>query len=175
VTSNKEQSKHGRRPSKQENIDSLGLIKDRHILIAVDDTESSQRAVLYVADFLGDAPGFRATIFSLLPLPTTEFFESEEERSTWIRERLSKMEGLLETYRKILIQSGFPEEKVFSEVVVKESPSIAEGIMDEQQKLGSCTIVVARHGISREEEFLMGSTTNKLLHMPKNCSLWIIE
>ena len=159
----------------KEDIDALGLIKDRHILIAVDDSKSSERAVLYVADFLGDAPGFRATIFSLVTVPETEFFQSEEERTVWIKGQQNKMKTLLETYRQILIQAGFQEEKVFIEVLTKECPSIAEAIIDEQQKLGSCTVVVARHRISREEEFLLGSTSNKLLHMPKNCSLWIIE
>jgi len=161
--------------SKRENIDSSGLIKDRHILIAVDDTKSSERAVLYVADFLGDAPGFCATIFSLVPVPETEFFKTGEERTAWIEERQSKMEHLLKIYRQILIQAGFPEDKVFTEVVTKECSSVAEGIIDEQEKLGSCTVVVARHRISKEEEFLLGSTSNKLLHMPKKCSLWIIE
>jgi nucleotide-binding universal stress UspA family protein len=175
VTSDKEPARGSSRSSLKKDIDALGLIKDRHILIAVDDSKSSERAVLYVADFLGDAPGFRATIFNLVTAPETEFFESEEKRAAWIQEQQNKMGKRLERYRRILIQAGFPEEKVFTEVLTKEYPSIAEAILDEQQKLDSCTVVVARHKISREEEFLLGSTTNKLLHMPKNCSLWIIE
>jgi nucleotide-binding universal stress UspA family protein len=175
MISDKGPHKRDSRTPVKEDIDALGLIKDRHILIAVDDSKSSERAILYVADFLGDAPGFRATIFSLVTVLETEFFQSEEERAAWIQERQNKMKKLLETYRQILIQAGFPEEKVFIEVLTKECPSIAEAIIDEQQKLGSCTVVVARHKISKEEEFLLGSTTNKLLHMPKNCSLWIIE
>ena len=34
-------------------------MKDKHILIAVDETESSKGAVLYVADILGGFPRFR--------------------------------------------------------------------------------------------------------------------
>ncbi len=175
MTSNRQASKNRGKSSVNRESDGLGLIKDRHILIAVDDSKSSERAVLYVADFLGEAPGFRATIFNLVTAPDMEFFDSEEARAAWIQEQQRKMGKLLERYRHILIQAGFPEEKVFTEIVTKEYPSIAEAILDEQQKLDSCTVVVARHRISREEEFLLGSTTNKLLHMPKNCSLWIIE
>lgn len=164
-----------RRRHSNSDSDALGLIKDRHILIAVDESQSSQRAVLYVADFLGETPGFRATIFNLIPIPDADYFQSDREREEWINQQRQKMEQLLETYRQILIQSGFPEKKVETKVVAKECLSIAEEIIDQQRKLGSCTVVVARHKISRQEEFLMGSTTNKLLHAPKNCSLWIIE
>ena len=35
--------------------------KDKHLLVAVDESDSSRRAVLYVADFLGGFPGFTVT------------------------------------------------------------------------------------------------------------------
>lgn len=151
------------------------LLADRHILVAVDDTDSSKRAVLYVADFLGDAPGFKVTLLSLVPVPEPDHFESDKKRREWIDRHHHTMETLLQRYRKILIQGGFAEEKVAVTVETTESLSIAEAIIEAQERFGSCTVVVGRHGISKQEEFLFGSTSNKLLHMPKNCSLWIIE
>lgn len=155
--------------------DPSNLVADRHILVAVDDTESSKRAVLYVADFLGEAPGFRVTLLNLVSVPEPEFFESLKKRREWIDDERKKMEALLHRYRQILIQAGFEEDKVAVSVETTESLSIAEAILEEQERVGSCTVVVGRHGISKQEEFLFGSTSSKLLHMPKNCSLWIIE
>ena len=40
-------------------------MKDKHLLIAVDESDSSRRAVLYVADFLG---GFRGVLVAPLSL-----------------------------------------------------------------------------------------------------------
>jgi len=166
---NKQQS-----PAKKERA-APDLLADRHILVAVDDTESSKRAVLYVADFLGEAPGFTVTLLSLVPIPEPDHFQSEGERRAWIDTHHQKMEKLLHRYRQILIQGGFAEEKVAVTVETTESLSIAEAIIEAQERVGSCTIVVGRHGISKQEEFLFGSTSSKLLHMPKNCSLWIVE
>ena len=42
-------------------------IKDKHLLIAVDESDSSRRAVLYVADFLGGFPGFTVTLLQHHP------------------------------------------------------------------------------------------------------------
>ncbi len=160
---------------KAEDNDLFNLIKDRHILIAVDASDSSERAVLYVADFIGGSSGFRATIVNFIALPEEEFFPSEEEKAEWTEQRRVEANRFLEKYRQILLQSGFPEEKVSIKAEVKDCPSIAECIMNEQRKLGACTIVVARRKLSRQQEFLLGSTSSKLLRMPKNCSVWVIE
>ncbi len=162
-------------PMERANDDLLSLVKDKHILIAVDESESSKRAVLYVADFLGGSPGFRVTVVSFILIPEDDYFREEEERAEWVERKRVEAGNMLGKYQKILIGSGFPEEKIFGKAVVKDCHSIAECIIEEQQKLGSCTVVVGRRKISRKEEFLFGSTSNKLLHMPKNCSVWIIE
>lgn len=160
---------------KTENRDSSNLIKDKHILIAVDESENAKRAVLYVADFLGGFPGFRVTLLNIIPEPSEDYFNTDEERREWIESHRSKAKQMLENYRQILIQSGFIEDKVAARVDVRDCPSVAECILDEQEKLESCTVVVGRRGISKKEEFIFGSTSNKILHMAKNCSVWVIE
>ena len=52
--------------------------KDKHFLIAVDESESSKRAVLYVADIIGGFPGFKVTLLSIIPEPEDDFFDTEE-------------------------------------------------------------------------------------------------
>lgn len=150
-------------------------IKDRHILIAVDGSENARRAVLYVADFLGGFPGFRITLLNIIPEPPEDYFKTSEERNAWIESQRHKAEKMLENYRQILIQSGFSEEKVTVKVDIKDCPSVAECILDELKKIKACTIVVGRRGISKKEEFLFGSTSNKIIHYAKNCSVWVIE
>lgn len=150
-------------------------IQDRHVLVAVDKSENAKRAVLYVADFLGGVPGFRVTLLSIVPEPSEDYFNTAEERQAWIKEHTSEAEDMLRNYRKVLIQSGFRKEKVDILVQVRNCPSIAGCILDEQKRLGCCTIVLGRRGISKKEEFLYGSTSNKILHSEKNCAVWVIE
>jgi nucleotide-binding universal stress UspA family protein len=149
--------------------------KDRHFLIAVDDSESSKRAVLYVADMVGGFPGFAVTILSIIPAPEEDFFDSEEEQVAWTREKMAAANRMLENYRQIMIQAGFPPEKVRVRSCVGEERSFAEAILGTRCDLNCCTVVVGRHHKSKTEEFLQGSTSTKLIREAKNCAVWVIE
>jgi nucleotide-binding universal stress UspA family protein len=151
------------------------LIKDKHLLIAVDETDSSRRAVLYVADFLGGFPGFTVTLLSIIPEAEQDFFETEAEMNKWLKKELDDANKMLENYRQILIQSGFPEDKVRSRACVEESKSMSDAILETRCGLTCCTVVVGSHHKSKTEEFLFGSTSNRLIHEAKNCAVWVVE
>jgi nucleotide-binding universal stress UspA family protein len=153
----------------------VDYINDRHILVAVDDSENAERAVLYVADFLGGVSGFRATILNVIPEPPTDYFKTNDEREAWIDESKSKAAQLLDRHRQFLIQSGFPEDKVDTVVDISHCPSVADCILDKQRKLKCCTVIIGRRGISKKEEFLFGSTSSRVMHSGKNCAVWVIE
>ena len=160
---------------KAETLDPSCPIKDRHILVAVDSSENAKRVVLYVADFLGSLPGFRATLLNIVAEPSEDYFNTEDERRKWIEAQKSGAAAMLEKYREILIQSGFAEDKVAVKIVARQCASVAECILEEQKTLECCTVVIGRRGISRKEEFIFGSTSNKILHSGKNCAVWVIE
>lgn len=148
---------------------------ERRLLLAVDDSENAKRAVLYVADFLGGVPGFRATILNVIPEPPEDYFDTDKERRAWIEDHESRASEMLDRYRQILIQSGFAEDKVATVVDIRYCPSVADCILQMQQRLECCTVVMGRRGISKKEEFLFGSTSSKVMHSGKNCAVWVIE
>ena len=150
-------------------------LKDKHLLIAIDKSDSSKRAVLYVADFLGGIPGFRVTLLSIIPEPEEDFFDTEEEQAAWTRKNLEEANILLDKYRRILLQSGFPDENVRIRSCVGDSKSLSEAILDTRCDLTCCTVVVGRHHKTKAEEFLFGSTSNKLIHEATNCAVWVVE
>jgi nucleotide-binding universal stress UspA family protein len=150
-------------------------VKDKHFLVAVDESESSKRAVLYVADLLGSLPGFTVTLCSIIPAPEVDFFEQEEHGQAWIKEKTAQVGKMLENYRQVLIQSGFSEGKVRIRTFVNEGKSFAEAILTMRCDLTCCTVVVGRHHKSKTEEFLFGSTSSKLIHEAKNCAVWVVE
>jgi nucleotide-binding universal stress UspA family protein len=149
--------------------------KDKHLLIAVDDSESSKRAVLYVADLLGSLPGFTVTLCSIIPAPEQDFFDREEQERVWIKEKTVQAANMLENYRQVLIQSGFSEDKVRIQSFVNKEKSFADAILNMRCDLTCCTVVVGRHHKSKTEEFLFGSTSSKLIHEAKNCAVWVVE
>jgi nucleotide-binding universal stress UspA family protein len=150
-------------------------IKAKHLLIAVDQTENSKRAVLYVADFLGGLPGFRVTLLSIIPEPEEDFFDTREAQASWTREKIDATNAMLETYREILVQAGFEPEMIRVRACVNEAKSLAEAILDTRCDLTCCTVVVGRHHKSKTEEFLYGSTSGKLIREAKNCAVWVVE
>ena len=156
-------------------LKSANTQKDRHVLIALDESENARRALLYAADFLGGVPGFRATLLRVIPEPSEDYFDTEKDRQRWINEQRSGAGKMLDQYRLILIQSGFRKDKVDVHVDIKHCPSVAQCILDEQRKLGCCTVIVGRRGISKKAEFVYGSTSSKILHEGKNCAVWVIE
>ena len=147
---------------------------DRHLLIAVDSSENAQRAVRYVADFLGGVQRFRITILTVIPEPPSDYFETDEKRNRWIEERKSEVTNLLDKCRRILVQSGFAEDKVETIADIRKCPSVADCILEMQQRLKCCTIVIGRRGVTKKEEFLFGSTSSKIVHSGKNCAVWVI-
>ena len=152
-----------------------GAVKDKHILICLDESENSKRALLYAADMLGGLPGFRVTLLSIIPEPSDDYLESGADRSTWIESSRSKVIRQLENFRKVLVQAGFREQKVDIIMEVSYCPSVADCILDIQRRLECCTVVLGRRGISKREEILFGSTSNSILHAEKKCAVWIVD
>ena len=149
--------------------------KDKHFLIAVDDSESSKRAVLYVADIVGGFPGFAVTLLSIIPEAEDDFFDSEEEKGAWTKEKLDGANRMLSAYREIMVQSGFPPDKVRIRSYVGEEKSFSDAILDTRCDLSCCTVVVGRHHKTKTEEFLLGSTSTRLIREAKNCAVWVVE
>jgi hypothetical protein len=54
-------------------------------------------------------------------------------------------------------------------------PSIAECILQEAEATQSETILVGRKGVSRKEELLFGSVSNRIIHQAEDCTVWVVE
>jgi nucleotide-binding universal stress UspA family protein len=149
--------------------------KEKRILIGVNDSEDAEKAVKYVADLLGGLPGFLVTLLHIIPSPPEDYFFTDEDLGEWVAERRISAIDMMENYRRILILSGFPEDKVTVMIEARYCPSVAECILDVQKKTDSCTLVIGRRNLSRKQELLFGSTSDRLLHAEKHCAVWLVE
>jgi nucleotide-binding universal stress UspA family protein len=149
------------------------LRTDKHLLIAVDEADSSRRAVQYVADVLGGVPGFTATLLSVIPSAEPDFFDTDEEMRAWLKEKTDEANTVLEEYRRTLVRSGFPEHAVDYRACVEEGRSLSDAILD--TRCDRCTLVVGRSHKSKDAEFLFGSTSSRLIHESRNRAVWVVE
>ena len=145
------------------------------ILVAVDSSENSRRAVEYVGQMLGRAGGFHVTLLHVIPAPEDDYFPSDAERESWLSGYRSKTNAVLQEYRDILITSGFSSDAVELFAPLRFCPSMAGCILSEREKRASDTIVVGRQGLSRKEEFLFGSISSKIVNHAKDCTVWVIS
>ena len=156
-------------------MDNEEMVINKHIFIAVDESENARRAVSYVAQLLGKAEGFKVTILHVIPQPEENFFPTSIEKEKWLNQYKQKADAMLKDYRQILIRHGFDSENVSLHSTLRYCPSIAECILAERDKTEYSTIVVGRRGLSRSEEFLFGSISSKIVNHARNCSVWVVE
>ena len=148
---------------------------NKNILIAVDDSDNSRRAVSYLAQLLGEVAGFTVTILHVVSEVEDDYFAGDHERDKWFEHYQEKVNTMLASYRKILIQGGFNPANVSVRSPIRYCPSMAECILSERDELQYDTIVLGRQGLSRKEEFLFGSISSKIVTHARNCTVWVVE
>ncbi|MBU0665669.1 MAG: universal stress protein [Proteobacteria bacterium] len=148
---------------------------ERHLLVAVDESDNSRRAVMYVADFFSGYADVFVTLLSIIREPSEDFFPTEAERQTWLRNKEAEIQKRLADYKEILLGAGLQESQIETRLSIRPCASIGDAILEEQEKLRCCIVVVGRRGISHSEEFVLGSTSSKILHHAKHCAVMVVE
>ncbi|NLW81207.1 MAG: universal stress protein [Desulfovibrionales bacterium] len=160
----------------------------KKILIAVDASENSARAVQYVADLLQATTGFLVTVLYIERPPNRDMFADE---ASWIEAGQAqelRIRTFLQQAKTSLLERGLGPETVNIDYVPHcQSPvnqpaqqcsigtSIARDILQYQLAGGYGTLVIGRRGVSRAEEFLFGSVTTKITHLAKDCTVWVVQ
>jgi nucleotide-binding universal stress UspA family protein len=148
---------------------------NKHILIAVDESDNARRAVAYVGRLLEGAKDFNVLILHVIRQPDEDYFSDVAEKENWLSQYKLKVDVVLKNYRQILIRAGFTPEAVSVRATLRHCPSLAECILAERKDANCSTIVVGRQGLSRSEEFLFGSVSSKIVNHARNCTVWVVE
>jgi nucleotide-binding universal stress UspA family protein len=146
-----------------------------NILIAVDESQSSRRAVSYVGDMLKDIGDFKILLLHIINEPEEDFFHLLKEKKLWMAEKKKAANDILKASKELLVKKGFDFNRISTIFKVKYCPSVAECILKEAESSQSGTIVVGRKGVSRKEEFLFGSVSNSIIHLARACAVWVVE
>ena len=154
----------------------------KKILLAVDSSPASMKAVEFVASLLG-GHGYEISIFHAIPgLEAIHFDLSENCRpelpevdmsGTCLETFKLKVARLFRDVKDMLMTSGFESEKI-SEKVISGVRSRSEAIVKEAQDGGFGTIVVGRRGLSKVEAFFMGRVGHEVVYGGKIFSVWVV-
>ncbi len=147
----------------------------KKILIAADASENARRAASYVGEIIGTGKDFQVEILYVIRHPDRDLFPDEASWKKKKEEDVKKADQVLSELSKLLREKGIPDSAVRTSAREAEGFSVAQAILDHQQENGFGTIVVGRRGVSKAEEFLFGSVSNKIVHYAKDCAVWVIE
>ncbi|MBN2140235.1 MAG: universal stress protein [Desulfovibrionaceae bacterium] len=157
------------------------------VLVAFDASENSFRAVEYAGEMTGRSKGFYLELVYVERLPDRDMYPDDAAWKARCREHEAEVRAALARARGVLTARGLDAGSVGERYEVScRSPlrqeqscslgtSIAHEILRIQQEGGFGTVVIGRRGVSKAEEFLFGSVSNKIIHAAKGCTVWVVS
>lgn len=164
----------------------------RKILIAVDDSEVSHRAVDYVAEMIGRRRGYAVYLFHVLPPfppgllehggsenPDTEKQLEEQMRdkqARWLAEAKRTSQSLLDKAKAILHDAGVPARAITSQFYAPISgENLISDILLTAQTDHCDTIVVGRETFSGLQRVFRHHVADDLIRRGHNHTIWVVE
>lgn len=146
------------------------------VLIAIDLSENSSKAVDYVGRMLCCHPSVDITLLSVIKEPSPDIHSNPQERQEQVEQTRVRTLTWMEQAARGLVAQGIPENRIHLKIHICRKPvSIADLILGEQQNGGYGTIVVGRQGLSKREEFLFGSVSSSVVREARHCAVWVVE
>jgi len=146
----------------------------KNILVALDRSEGAMRAVDFVGELMG-GHDFKVSLLHVIregeqlksgpsykPLPKEEM-QTEEQ----------KMQAVFDEAKRRLIDYGFKSDHVTSKVITS-AQSPPRTIVQEAEKGGYSPIVIGRRGLSKFQEFFMGSVSNQVIQLGVEQAVWVV-
>ena len=159
------------------------------ILIAIDGSEHSARALRYVGTLLRDTRNVQVTLFHVLKPMPRELLEHggsedpaeeirlakelQQDQENWVRTESLFESPILVTALELFGQTGFPLDRVTMKFGHEDD--VAHTILDEARAGGYETIVLSRHGSNGMKRFFGGGITDQLLRDASGYTLWVVE
>ncbi|MCK4727854.1 MAG: universal stress protein [Desulfobacterales bacterium] len=155
----------------------------KKILVAVDESKNSMKAVKYVAKDMEKTGA--VTLFSVLPDATaacgldsptlTPVFKENIQTFCAIEDaKKDTVKAFMGKAKKILVQAGFPSKNVAVKIR-KKKVGIARDILKEAEQGKYTTLVIGRRGLSGIKQFMLGSVSNKLVQLAKKVSVIVVD
>jgi nucleotide-binding universal stress UspA family protein len=137
--------------------------KPGKIIIALDGSATSMRAVECVGNLLGDS-GSEIELVHVIRSGYSEYLKELEIR----------IESFFESAKNKLIKSGIDSGSITTKII-SGAKSRAIAIFNESIQNKHDTIVIGRRGLSRVQSFVMGRVSNKVIQIAKNKAVWVIS
>ncbi len=162
------------------------------VLVAVDESAASRKAVEYVGRILAHRPetAVAVVLFHVIEAPA-DLFPREGDPATgriieqamrdWSTRAVTRCQNQLERYRELLIAAGVPAVAVHSKYRLDEARpeatrvAAALAIIEEARTGGYTTVVLGRRGSSNVPELFLGGVAEKVSRHVPGVTVWIVD
>jgi nucleotide-binding universal stress UspA family protein len=168
------------------------MVPSRRLLIAVDDSGASERAVHYVGEVLEGMPDCAVFLLHMLgPLPPelresrgAETREAEErvedalvrKQNQQLSKTAAEVRPVLEKARAVLARAGVPCEAIerdCPELINRED--LVNDILREARNRDCATVVIGRESFSGLKEIFVGHVADELIREGQGLAFWVVE
>jgi nucleotide-binding universal stress UspA family protein len=144
------------------------------ILIAIDEGETSLRALRYVARMAAAMREVSICLLHIYPEPPPDFYVKGGQLADYKAEEEKRAEIILAHGERLLLEAGVQPGRVQRAVHQAVGRSISQVILDVQKEGGFGTVAVGKRGVSKAEEFLFGSISNALARHSNSFTTWVV-
>ncbi|HHD64815.1 MAG TPA: universal stress protein, partial [Desulfobulbaceae bacterium] len=128
----------------------------KKVLIAVDDTPTSDKGLAYAGNIIGKLEGVQVCLLHIYPEPPPDYYSKGDSLTDYKRQREEQAAEVLDRSTNTLAGFGIGQEAISRDVRMAEQTTISEAILDAQRQGEFGTVVVGKRGVSKAEEFLFG-------------------
>jgi nucleotide-binding universal stress UspA family protein len=154
---------------------------DKKILIAVDGSAASDRAVDYVG-LMQEAmvKDLKVVLYNAMtPIPPFMRKEGQSDTSTYRRvaelERRNRKaaQQVLDAARQRLLDRGFTEDRIEKKAMPRTADAARDILFEAEHGIYDA-LVMGRRGLSKAQEIFVGSVTNKIVQHAERLPIWIV-
>jgi nucleotide-binding universal stress UspA family protein len=154
-----------------------GDVTSTRILMAVDGSECSLRAVDHLSFMVGQNPNVTVTLFHVVPrfrdCCVIDFDEKETDVQQVIAQSDRRCIDRFYTHAQKKFKEGGIQEKQIEIKVTKRAMNVGKAILDEAKKGNYGTVVIGRRGASKA--VVLGSVSRYILDRISNRALWLVS
>jgi nucleotide-binding universal stress UspA family protein len=154
---------------------------EKKILIAVDGSAASQRAVDYVGLVEGALIRELQVVLMYVMNPIPPFLRREGQNNPDAFRQLRALEkknraaarAALEVSRERLMRHGMTAEQIETRAAPRAA-DVARDLLFEAERGMYDALVIGRRGLSKTQELFMGGTTNKVVQHASRLPVWVV-
>jgi nucleotide-binding universal stress UspA family protein len=154
---------------------------EKKILIAVDGSKASDRAVDYVGLMEGAMVKDLKVVLYNAMAPVPPFMRKEGQSDTSTYRRVAELERrnrkaaqeVLGAARQRLVDHGLTEENIVLKAVPRASGAARDILFEAEHGLYDA-LVMGRRGLGKAQELFLGSVTNKIVQHAEKLPIWVV-